>query len=149
MMTRTTTIQASSKGARALIGATAAAVAVLGGALLWQARPTSETTAPQTATVGAYNEGVAPMGGLAERGAEERAAAEAAAAARATTRGGMAEFSAERAPIAMTAPATTMGGMAELYGEQQAAARITAAQLEHMGGMAELYRDQAATVSAP
>ena len=67
MTTQTTTIRPSRNGARALIGAAAATLAVLGGALLWQARPTSETAAPTTTTVRTMNEGVAPLGRLAER----------------------------------------------------------------------------------
>ena len=127
MTTHTTTIQAHTKGMRALIGATAATLAVLGGALLWQVQPTSETAAPRaTTTSSRTSEGVAPLGGLAELYREQREAAAATATARVTTR----------------------GGLAELYGEQQAAARTTAALLERMGGMAELYRDQATTVSA-
>ena len=68
MTTQTTTIQPSTKSARVFIGAAAAALAVLGGALLWQARPTSETVAPiPTTTISTSSEGVAPMGGLAEQ----------------------------------------------------------------------------------
>ncbi len=142
MTTQTTAIRTNTQGMRALIGAAAASLVVLGGALLWQARPDSETTAPVATTSSGrtINEGVAPMGGLAEQYQAQQAAAETAAAARVTTRGGMAEFYAEQAPVATTAPVTTTGGMAELYGEQQAAARATAAQLERMGGMAELYQ---------
>ena len=42
----------------------------------------------------------------------------------------------------------TLGGMAELDGEQQAAARRAAAQLERIGGMAGLNRDQAQRASS-
>ena len=57
MTTQTTTIQRTTKGARAFIGAAATTLAVLGGALLWQARPTSDTVAPaMTATVGTVSD---------------------------------------------------------------------------------------------
>ena len=123
MTTQTTTIQPSTKGMRALIGATAASLVMLGGALLWQVRPTSETTVPTTTTSisGAVNEGVKPLGGLAEQYRDEQQAGAAASAAR----------------------VTTLGGLAELYAEEQAAARAEVTRLERMGGMAELYRDQA------
>jgi hypothetical protein len=127
MTTRTTTIRTSSGGMRGLIGATAAGLAVLGGALLWQARPASETAAPvATTSVASYREGAAPLGGLAEQYRDEAAAQAAREAARVTTR----------------------GGLAELYAERQAAARAEVARLERMGGMAELYRDQAAAAIA-
>lgn len=148
MTTRATTIQASKQRARALIGATAATIALVGGALLWQARPATETAMPATATTGStfvgstFNEGVAPLGGLAEQAREAQQAEAARAAARVTTRGGMAEFYAERTPVTATARVTAQGGMAELYAEQQTAARASAALLERIGGMAELYRDQ-------
>ena len=149
MTTQTTTMQPSTKGVRAFIGATAATLAVLGGALLWQVRPTSETAAPATTTmVSTMNDGVAPLGGLAEQYHEQQQTAAAVAAARVTTTGGMAEFYAAQAPVATTAAVTTMGGMAERYREQQAAARTAAAQLEHMGGMAELYREQGQRASS-
>ncbi len=41
MTTQTTTIQPRTKGTRALIGAAAATLALLGGALLWQTRGTA------------------------------------------------------------------------------------------------------------
>ena len=149
MTTQTTTIQPSSNGMRALIGAAAASLAVLGGALLWQVRPISETTVPTTTTtISTSGEGVAPLGGLAEQYRDEQRAAAAAVAARVTTRGGMAELYAERMPVAATAPTTTLGGLAERYAEEQAAARAEVARLERMGGMAELYRDQAAAASS-
>ncbi len=150
MTTQTTTIRPSRNGVRALIGAAAATLAVLGGALLWQVRPTSEIAVPVTTIPSVTSSaGVAPLGGLAELYYEEQQAQAARAAAQVTTRGGMAELYAEQGmPVVRTAPVTTLGGMAELYGEQQAAARATVAQLERMGGMAELYRDQAATGSS-
>lgn len=99
MTTQTTTIRASSSGMRALIGAAAAGLAVLGGALLWQARPASEPAPPAAiTTIGRTSEGAAPLGGLAERYAEEQAAARAA-----------------------VARLERMGGMAELYRDQAAA----------------------------
>src|SRR3712207_361775 len=80
MTTQTTTIQSSTKGMRALIGATAATVAVLGGALLWQARPASETATPAaTTSIGTSSEGVVPLGGMAEQYREQQEAAAAAA----------------------------------------------------------------------
>ena len=122
MTTQTTTIQPSTKGIRTLLGATAASLALLGGVLLWQVRPTTETAAPVATMNSSTNSvGVASLGGLAEQYHEQQQAAAAAARARVTTRGGMAEH----------------------YAEQDAESRRTAAQLEHMGGMAELYRDAA------
>ena len=150
MTTQTTAIQTNTTGLRALIGAAAASLALLGGALLWQARSASETAVPVTTTSSnTSSEGVAPLGGLAEQYRDEQQAQAARDAARVTTRGGLAERYAEHGvPVVRTAPITTMGGMAELYGEQQAAARATVAQLERMGGVAELYRDQAAVAGA-
>ncbi len=56
MTTQTTTIQPSKPSARALIGTTVATLAMLGGALLWQARPASEAAAPEaTAIIGTVN----------------------------------------------------------------------------------------------
>ena len=75
MTTQTTTIQRTTKGVREFIGATAATLTVLGGALLWQARPTSETAAPTTTTVRTMNEGGAPLGGLAEQYRDQARAA--------------------------------------------------------------------------
>lgn len=122
MTTQTTTIQPSTKGMRTLIGAAAASLAVLGGALLWQARPTSETAAPVATTHSSTSsEDVVPLGGLAELYREQQVAAAAAA-----TR------------------VTTLGGMAELYAEREIEARATAARLERMGGMGELYAEQQA-----
>ena len=123
MTTQTTTIQPGTKGVHALIGAAAASLAVLGGALLWQGRQSSETAAPvMTTSSSTISEGVAPLGGLAEQYRDEQQA--------------------------QAAQVTTTGGMAELYAEQQTAARTVAAQLERMGGMAELYRHQAQRASS-
>ena len=149
MTTQTTTIQTSTTGLRALIGAAAAGLALLGGALLWQARTSSDGATPVAVTSTGTTEGVAAMGGLAELYREQQQAQAERAVAQVTTRGGMAVLYAEQGmPIVRTTPATTMGGMAELYGEQQAAVRATVTQLERMGGMAELYRDQALTASS-
>ena len=127
MTTRTITIQPSSNGMRSLIGAAAASLVLLGGALLWQARSTGEIAAPvATNTISTSREGVAPLGGLAERYREQQEAAAAAAAARVTTR----------------------GGMAELYAEQEADGRSAIELESRMGGMAELYRDQAAAAGS-
>ena len=146
MTTQTTAIWTSSTGMRALIGAAAASLALLGGALLWQPRPASETVTPVANT---SSEGVAPLGGLAEQYHEQQQAQAARDAARVTTRGGMAElYTEQQTSVVTTAPVTTTGGMAELYAEQEATARATAAQRERMGGMAELYRDQAAATDA-
>ena len=85
MTTQTTTIEASKPGARALIGTTVATVVVLGGALLWQARPASETAAPITSapiSSSTLDEGVAPLDGLAQQSRERQQTAAAAAAAR-------------------------------------------------------------------
>ncbi len=116
MTTQTTTIQPSTKSIRAFIGAAAASLAVLGGTLLWQARPASETAAPATsATISIVNEGSAPLGGLAEQYRDEQ--------------------------LAEAARVTTTGGMAELYAQQQTdrfadeAARISA-----LGGWDAPYR---------
>jgi len=149
MTTRTTTIQPSTKGMRALVGAAAASLAVLGGVLLWQARPASETTTPVATTgIGTFNEGVAPLGGLTEQYRDEQQAQAARETARVTMRGGMAELYAEQHVVGTPASAvTTLGGLAEHYAEEQAEARAAVARLEHMGGMAELYRDHAATAS--
>ncbi len=144
MTTQTTTIQPSTKGVRVLIGAAAASLALLGGALLWQARPASETASPvATSTMSAASEGVVPVGGLAEHYREQQQSAAAVVAARVTTTGGMAELYAERASVATPAPATTLGGLAEHYREQQTADRRSAALVERIGGMAELYLGQA------
>ena len=117
MTTQTTTIRTSSSGMRALIGATAASLAVLGGALLWQARPASETASP-AATVSTMNEGVAPMGGLAEQYRDEQRAQE--------------------------ARVTTEGGMAELYAQQRADRFADeAARLRDLGGADVPYRASA------
>ncbi len=150
MTTQTTTIQTSTTGLRALIGAAAAGLALLGGALLWQTRSSSETAILAPAmTSSTSNDGVAPLGGLAEQYREEQQAQAARAAAQVTTRGGMAELHAEHQTVGTpTGAVTTLGGVAELYGEQQAAARATVAQLERMGGLAELYRDQVGTASS-
>ena len=122
MTTQTTTIQPTTKSMRALIGATAVALAVLGGALLWQGRPTSEPVTPAIGTTSStLSEGAAPLGGLAERYLEEQRAEVARQAAR----------------------VTTTGGMAELYAEQEADARASVERESRMGGMAQLYRDQA------
>ena len=96
MTTQTTTFQTSTKSMRAFIGAAAATLAVLGGALLWQARPTSETVAPvASTTVSTVNEGIAPMGGMAELYAEQ-----------------------ETDMRANVERESRLGGMAELYREQ-------------------------------
>ena len=142
MTTRTTTIQANRKGARALIGAAAASLAVLGGVLLWQARPTSETTAPPTATVGTYNEGVAPMGGLAERYTAERAEAR-AEVARLERMGGLAELYRDRAVVTDAVPPTGVVALTDGAGHYvtEPAAATTAAvpgATVRTNGMAEL-----------
>ena len=150
MTTRTTTITTNTKSMRAVIAAAAASLAMLGGTLLWQALPASETATPVATTrTGTSSEGAAPMGGLAEQYHDEQQARAAREAGQVTTRGGMAEHYAEQpVPVAATEPITTTGGMAELYAERQAAARDEVARLARMGGMAELYRDQAAATSA-
>ena len=68
MTTQTTTTQPSTRGMRALIGAAAASLALLGGAVLWQARPTSEPVTPVASTTMSRtsHEDVAPLGGMAE-----------------------------------------------------------------------------------
>ena len=52
MTTQTTTIRTANNGMRALIGTTAASLAVLGGALLWQGRQGGDTAAPPTTSGG-------------------------------------------------------------------------------------------------
>ena len=120
MTTQTTTIQPSTTGLRALIGATAASLALLGGALLWEARSNSETaTLAPTPGISTSSEGVAPLGGLAEQYREQQQAQAEHAAAHVTTRGGMAEFYVEQGvPVVRTAAVTPLGGLAELYRDQ-------------------------------
>lgn len=131
MTTQTTTIQPSTKRARAFIGAAAATLALLGGALLWQARPASETAAPGTTTSSSsstINEGVAPMGGLAEQYRDQaRAAGSQQQPAVVDEPGSTLNAPYLRGGIP-TAPASdTMGGMAEFYAEQQTPAAPAAA----------------------
>ena len=122
MTTQATTVRRSKQGTWGLIGATAATLAVLGGALLWQGRPSSEVAAPDTTGTIAttMQDGTAPRGGLAELYRDQ---ADAAAAER-------------------DARVTTIGGMAEFYAAQQAEAAATAELEGRIGGMAELYRYQ-------
>ena len=121
MTTQTTTIQPSRQGVRALIGATAFTLVVLGGAALWQLRRSNEATAPSATSVTTTTaDATLPMGGLAERYRDQARAAAAEREAR----------------------VTTMGGIAELYAEQQAEAQATIEREGRRGGMAELYREQ-------
>lgn len=121
MTRQTITIEQSKPDVRALIGMTAATLAVLGGVLLWQVRPIAETATPVTsATSSTVSDGVAPRGGLAERYLEQQRESAAREAAR----------------------VTTMGGIAEMYAGQEAEARATVERESRMGGMAEMYRDQ-------
>ena len=121
MTTQTTTIQPSTKGMRALIAATAATLALVGGTILWQTRPTSEMTAAVATTISTRSEGIAPLGGLAEQYRDVQQAQAAREAARVTTR----------------------GGMAEPYAEQETDMRANVERESRLGGMAELYREQA------
>ena len=146
MTTQTTTIRTSSGGMRALIGATAASLAVLGGALLWQARPASETAAPAaTATVSTMSEGVTPQGGLAEQYRDQERATAAAAAARVTTAGGMAELYAQQRADRFADEAArlnALGGADAPYRVQQQADRVAdeAARIGAVGGWVASYR---------
>ena len=142
MTTRTTTIEANTKGTRALIGATAATLALLGGALLWQARPSGEAATPRataSSSTSTVNEGGAPAVTDAEM----------------YQRGQQAEAAPERTvnrvlvgseAVAAAAPAGPVTDQ-EMYRAWQAAARTGAVQPEPMGGLAELYRDQAQRAS--
>ena len=117
MTTQVTTVQQSKQGVRALIGATALAVMVLGGTAIWQLRPSSEATTPDARTVTAVTtEAGAPVGGMAEL---YHAAQQAQA-------------------VREAAQVTTHGGMAELYAEQQAENRASIERESRLGGMAEL-----------
>jgi hypothetical protein len=105
MTSQTTTIQSRTTGLRTLLGAAAASLVLVGGALLWQARPASESGAITTTGVSSItSDGVAPLGGMAELYAEQQAAAQAEAVLQ------------ER-----------IGGMAELYRAQELARPMSAA----------------------
>lgn len=98
MTTQTTTNQPSTKGTRALIGATVCTVAVLSGAVLWQARPGDHVAPPATSQRGSTsNEGAPALGGLAERYREQARSAADEREARVTSMGGMAELYAAQA----------------------------------------------------
>ncbi len=135
MTTQTTTIRSNAKGARAFIGAAAASLAVLGGALLWQARPTSETAAPVVATsTSTVNEGVAPMGGLAEQYRDAQQAQATRDAAQVTTTGGMAEFYAQQEADRFADEAARMSALGGVDAPYRASTRSTCGTRE--GGLA-------------
>ena len=123
MTTQTTTIRRSRKDARAFIGAAAASLAVLGGALLWQARPTGQTAAPvATTSSSTISEGVAPLGGLAELYQQQAGTAAAAREAQVTAMGGMAElYAAQAAEAAAPAHYTLVVGAQHEIAEAYAA----------------------------
>jgi hypothetical protein len=129
MTTQTTTTPTSKQGTRALFGATAVTLTLLGGAMLWQMRPVDQPAAPSSTTVSAINEGAIPMGGLAERYQDEVQVA--AIAAQATARGGMAELYADQAVPVTDQEIETALGFSDSMSEGN----------PPMGGLAELYRD--------
>ena len=127
MTTQTTTIQTSTTGLRALIGAAAANLALLGGTLLWQPRSASETaTLAPTTVISTSREGVAPLGGLAEQYRDQARAA----------------VGSPQPPAVVTEPESTLNAP-----YLDAAMAITPTS-DTTGGMAELYRDQAEGASS-
>jgi hypothetical protein len=128
-MTTRTTIETSKPSGRALIGMSAATLALLG-ALLWHVSPASETgTRAATTHSSTINEGAVRLGGLAELYRDQERAQTEREGARGTPRGSLVEqypedqralATAETTPNAATAP-TSMGGMAELCRDQAAA----------------------------
>jgi hypothetical protein len=122
MTTQTTTNRTSNQGTRALFGATAITLTLLGGAMLWQMRPVDQPAASSGTTVSAINEGAMPMDVLAERYQDEVQVA----AVQETARGGMAEMYADQEVAtalgfsdSMSEANPPMGGLAELYRDQE------------------------------
>src|SRR5690242_3782915 len=102
MTTQATTVQRSKGGPRVLIAAGALALAVLGGAALWQMRSGGEAGASRATTaavalpaVRSATDGVVPLGGMAELYRDQA-----------------------RVAVAVTDGVRPLGGMAELYRDQ-------------------------------
>ena len=137
MTTRTTTIRTANNGMRALIGTTAASLAVLGGALLWQGWQGGDTVAPRTTSGGTLVERAAadaapPFGVPALTDGFGRYATAPQASAAGVSTDGMTgrhegRAAADAAPD-LTVPALTDGAGRYLTAQQLAAARATTAR---------------------
>ena len=137
MTTQTTTIRTANNGMRALIGTTAASLAVLGGALLWQGRQGGDTAAPPTTSGGTLVERAAadaapPFGVPALTDGFGRYATAPQASAAGVSTDGMTgrhegRAAADAAPD-LTVPALTDGAGHYLTAQPLAAARATTAR---------------------